>query len=69
MNTRIGKAKFKNFCILLGGGCNSTIVMGRLVEKLYTEKDDLMQWHTKAGNINTGVLQPKTVCSLSFSGM
>ena len=31
MNTIKGKAKFKNFCILLDSGCSSTIVMGRLV--------------------------------------
>ena len=33
MNTRKGKSKFKNFRILLDSGCNSTIVMGRLVKK------------------------------------
>ena len=32
MNTIIGKAKFKNFQILLGSGCSSKILMGRLVE-------------------------------------
>ena len=37
MNTRRGKAKFKNFCILLESGCSSMIVMGRLVEK-YPQK-------------------------------
>ena len=31
MNTRKGKAKFKNFRILLDSGCNSTIAMVRLV--------------------------------------
>ena len=25
--------------------------MGRLVEKLHTEKYDVVQWHTQAGNI------------------
>ena len=32
MNTRKGKAKFKNFRILLDSLCSSTIVMGRLVK-------------------------------------
>ena len=27
--------------------------MGRLVGKLYTEKDAVMQWHTQAGNFTT----------------
>ena len=34
MNTRKGKAKFKNFCILLDSGCSSTILMISLVKKL-----------------------------------
>ena len=33
MNNRKGKAKFKNFRILLDSGCISTIVMGELVKK------------------------------------
>ena len=55
MNTRKGKSKFKNFCILLDTGCSSTIVMVRLVEKLSAEKDAPMQWNTKAGNITTNI--------------
>ena len=31
MNTIRGRAKFKNFRILLDSGCNSTIVMRRLI--------------------------------------
>ena len=38
MDTRHGRAKFKNFRILLDSGCNSMIVMGRLDKKLYPEK-------------------------------
>ena len=53
MNTRDGRAKFKNFRILLDSGCNSMILMRSLVEKLHPEKDDVMQWHTQAGNITT----------------
>ena len=29
--------------------------MGRLVEKLHTKKDDVMQWHMQAGNIITNI--------------
>ena len=29
--------------------------MGRLVEKLHPDKDDVMQWHTQAGNITTNI--------------
>ena len=43
MNTRHGREKFKNSGILLVSGCSSTIVMGRIVEKLHPEKDSIMQ--------------------------
>ena len=55
MNTRKGKAKFKNFCILLDSVCSYTIVMGRIIEKLSPEKDTPMQWNTQAGNITTNI--------------
>ena len=29
--------------------------MGRLVEKLHPEKDDMMQWHTQARNVTTNI--------------
>ena len=46
MNTRKGKAKFKNFRILLYSGFSSMILMGRLIEKIRPEKDATMQWNT-----------------------
>ena len=55
MNTRKGKKKFINFCIILDIGCSSTIVMGRLIEKLRPEKDTIMQWNTQARNITTNI--------------
>ena len=55
MNTRKGRVKFKNFCILLDSGCIPTIVMGRLIEKLHHDKYALMQWNTQAGNITTNL--------------
>ena len=55
MNTRKGKSKFKNFRKLLDSGCSSTIVMGRLVEKIHPEKDYVMQLHTQAGNITPNI--------------
>ena len=48
-----GKARFKNFRILLDSGCSSTIAMGRLVKKLGLQEDTPMQWNTQAGNITT----------------
>ena len=54
MNTRKGKANFKNFQILLDSGCSYKIVMGRIGKKSI-EKDFVMQWHTKAGNITTNI--------------
>ena len=53
MNTRKGRVKFNNFQIILHSGCSSTIVIRRLVEKLYPEKDAVVQWYTQAGNITT----------------
>ena len=53
MNTRHGRSRFKKFGILLESGCSSTIVMGRIVEKLHPEKDSVMQWHTQAITITT----------------
>ena len=41
------------FHILLEIGCSSTIVMGRLLEKLHLEKNYLMKGHTQAKNIRT----------------
>ena len=55
INIRNSKDKFKNFQILLGSGCISTILTRRLVEKLHPEKYALMQWHTQAGNIITNI--------------
>ena len=53
MYTRKGRAKLKNFSILLDSGCSSTVVMGRLVNKLGLKEDTPMQWNTQAGNITT----------------
>ena len=55
MNTRKGGPKFKGFRILLVSECSSMIVMGRLIEKLHTEKDALIQWNKQAGNITTHI--------------
>ena len=35
MDTRKGKSMFNNFRILLDSGCSSTVLMGRLVKKIY----------------------------------
>ena len=43
MNTKKVKTNFKIFFILLDGSCSSTILMGRLIEKLCPEKDTPMQ--------------------------
>ena len=48
MNTRIGRAKFKVFCILLYIGCSSTIVIGIVVENIRIKEGDVLQWHTQA---------------------
>ena len=53
MNTIHGRARFNNFQIILNSECSSTIVMGRLVEKVHPKKDHVTQWHTQAENITT----------------
>ena len=55
MNTGNGRAKFKNFLILLDSGCSSTILMGRLVKKLGLEEDTPTQWNTQAVNTTTNI--------------
>ena len=55
MKTREGKARFKKLLILLNIGFSSTIVMGRLAEKLNPKKYAVMQWHTQAGNITNNI--------------
>ena len=55
INNRKGGANFKNFQIILDSGCISMIIVGRIVEKVHPEKDDVMQWHTQAGNITTNI--------------
>ena len=39
----------------MGSGCSYTIVVGRLVGKLHSDKDAVMQWHMQAGNITTNI--------------
>ena len=51
INIRKGRARFKNFRILLDNQCSSTIVMVRLIKILSPEKDVVMQWYTQAVNI------------------
>ena len=54
MNTRKGKAKFKNFRILLDSGCSSTILMIRIMQK-NPKEDNLIKWNTQAGKITTNL--------------
>ena len=39
----------------MDSGCSSTIVIGRLVQKIRLKKDAVTQWHTQAGNITTNL--------------
>ena len=55
MNTRIGRARVKNFQILFSIGCSSKIVILMLVVKIVLKEDDVMQWYTQAGNITTNI--------------
>ena len=40
----------------MDSGCSSTIVMGRISEKLNPDIDYVMQWNTQAGNITTNLM-------------
>ena len=40
---------------MLDSGCNSTIVVGRLVEKLRLEKYAVIQWNIQAGHITSNI--------------
>ena len=55
MNTQKGREKFKKFRILLDSGCSSRIIKKRLITKIGTKRDAVMQWHTQAGNITTNL--------------
>ena len=66
IDTRKGKAKFKDFRILLHIECSSTIVMRMIIEKLTPKKDDVMEWNTQAGNITTN-LKVKIYLSTSMT--
>ena len=35
--------------------CSSTILIGRLVEKIHPAKDYVIHWQTQAGNIHTNI--------------
>ena len=55
MNTRKGKANFKNFRILLDSGFSSSILMRILIDNFNLKKDVVMQWHPQAVNITTNL--------------
>ena len=64
MHARKGKEKWKNFLILLNILFSVTIVMKRIIPKLKTKEDYLVQWHTQAGNNITNI-KVKIYCILS----
>ena len=55
MNIRKGILKFKNFRVLLGSGCGSMTLMGRLIRGISPKVYDVMQWHTKSVIIATNI--------------
>ena len=55
MNTWKFKGKFKVFKILLDSGYSTTIVTGRLIQKLNPKEDAVMKWHTKEGSVTTNL--------------
>ena len=69
MNTRKGRANFKNFRIILESKCISKIIMGRLIEKLHHEKDDVVKWNTQAGYITTNIKVKEDFTLTALSAM
>ena len=55
MNTHKGKAKLKNFLILLDSGFSSTIVIIKLIKKLKPKEDTVIRLHKQAVNITTNI--------------
>ena len=55
MNTRRGQATFDNFRILFYSGCSSMIFMMRLITKIITKEDAMIQWYTQEGYITTNL--------------
>ena len=55
MNTRKCRAKFKNFHILSDSRCSSTVITRRLITKLNTKIDTVMQCHTQEGDTTTNL--------------
>ena len=53
MNTRKGQEIFQIFQIILDSGFISTIIMGRLINKLTPKNNAAIQWNTQAGKIAT----------------
>ena len=44
-NTQKGRAKFKNFRIILYSECSYMILMIRMIIKIIPKSEDFMQWH------------------------
>ena len=55
MNTRKGRSRFNNYCILLDSRCSSMIVIRGLKTKVNPIRDTVIQCHMTAGNITTNV--------------
>ena len=55
MNTHKGKAKLKNFLILLDSGFSSTIVIIKLIKKLKPKEDTVIRLHKQVVNITTNI--------------
>ena len=53
MNTRSGRALFRNFRILLDSGSSLTIIMGKLMEKLKPKHSTETKWETQARKFTT----------------
>ena len=55
MNTHKGKAKLKNFLILLDSGFSSTIVIIKLIKKLKPKENTVIRLHKQVVNITTNI--------------
>ena len=55
MNTRRGKAKFKNFRILLDSRCSYRSVMRSIMKNFEIKEGSVVEYHIQADNITTNL--------------
>ena len=66
MNTHSGRALFRNFRILLDSGISSTIIMGKLTEKIKPKKSTETMWESQSRKFTTSAKVNVEFCLTEF---